>query len=194
MGIHIIEGKDQEGPSAAALQKFLATQISRLKGAKIRHSFYIIVHKSHLVSFYPSPFSLPPPSFHSIQKFCSHFAEFITSFFHISTNLYHKSLWLHLQSARRVSNIMDTPLRRPRPRPVPLVCPLHPFRSESVIQKIVSNQLKHQTLICMTINRTSFLIQPPGYSPFPLLSPLAHCHRFHPFPATTTHSFVVVCS
>lgn len=110
MGIHIIEGKDQEGPSAAALQKFLATQISRLKGAKFRHSFYIIVHKSHLVSFYPRlPCLFPLPSFHSIQKFCSHFAEFITSFFHISTNLYHKSLWLHLQSARRVSNIMDTP-------------------------------------------------------------------------------------
>lgn len=109
MGIHIIEGKDQGGPSAAALQKFLATQISLLKGGKFHHSFYIIVHKSHLVSFYPSLFPLPLPSFHSIQKFCSHFAEFITSFFHISTNLYHKSLWLHLQSARRVSNIMATP-------------------------------------------------------------------------------------
>lgn len=113
MGIHIVEGKDQGAAAAAALQKFLATQISRLKGAKFRHSFYIIVHKSHLVSFYPSPLPLSPLSPHPVsiqfKSFARTLPEFITSFFHISTNLYHKSLWLHLQSARRVSSIMDTP-------------------------------------------------------------------------------------
>lgn len=129
MGIHIVEGKDQGAAAAAALQKFLATQVSRLKGAKFRHSFYIIVHKSHLVSFYPTPFplSLLPahPVFIQFKSFARTLPEFITSFFHISTNLYHKSLWLHLQSSRRVSNIMDTPSgAHAQPNAAPLVHPL----------------------------------------------------------------------
>lgn len=110
MDIHIIGGKwgiergGRGSALAAAVENFCHTNL-RILG-KFHHSFYNCSKIPQWFSLASSRFSPLSIEFKSFRLTLCRIYHLI---FHISTNLDHKSFWLHLHSARRVSNITKVP-------------------------------------------------------------------------------------